>query len=45
MIKMKLLGTKHVLWHKVFHKDLGLIMTKRIHLDIITLRYLISLFS
>ena len=24
MIKMKLLDTKHVLWHKVFHKDLRL---------------------
>ena len=32
MIKINLLDTKHVLWHKVFHKDLGLIMTKRIHL-------------
>ena len=32
MIKTKFLDTKHVLWHKVFHKELGLIMMKRIHL-------------
>ena len=39
MIKMKLLDTKHVLWHKVFHKDLGLIMIKRIHLGWILLHF------
>ena len=32
MIKMKLLDAKHILWYKVFHKDLGLVMMKRIHM-------------
>ena len=44
MIKMKLLDTKHILWHKVFHR-LGIDYDETYSpvMDIITFRYLISL--